>query len=157
MPDIYTPDWYEAVRDAINAHVSEMSGLPDGAWNIAIDIIGDATSPYVDEGSQRNFVARIENGHCAWYREVGDDGPGVKLDFRFTGPATVFDEIAAGQLDPIDAALRGTIKAKGDMRFLMRQAEHVQVLLSAYTDGVETLWPQGAPPYSGSIDGGGSK
>ena len=34
-----------------------------------------------------------------------------------------------------------------DMRFLMRQAEHVQVLLEAYTSGVSTEWPQGRPPY----------
>jgi len=150
MPDIYTPDWYEAVRDAINSRVSDMEGLPEGSWNIAVDILGDGVSPYVDEGAERNFVVRIEGGRCAWYKEVGGEAPGVKLDFRFRGPAKVFDEIAAGLLDPIDAALRGTVKAKGDMRFLMRQAEHVQVLLSAYTDGVETLWPLGSPPYEGS-------
>jgi len=149
VPDIYTSDWYEAVRDSINVKVAEMQGVPEGTWHVAIDIVGDGRSPYVNQGAERNFVVRIEDGRCAWYREVDGADPGVRLDFRFRGPAEEFDRIAAGLLDPIDAALRGTIKARGDMRFLMRQAEHVQVLLEAYTDGVETLWPDGRPPYDG--------
>lgn len=152
MPEIYTPEWYEAVKHAINVKVVDMSGVPAGTWHVAIDIVGDGRSPYVAEGDERNFVVRIDDGRCAWYREIsGDDtgDPEIRLDFRFRGPAEAFDRIAAGLLDPIDAALQGTVKAKGDMRFLMRQAEHVQVLLGAYTNGVETLWPQGSPPYDG--------
>ncbi len=53
-------------------------------------------------------------------------------------------------------AVRGTINSKvadmpevpdGGFSFLMRPAEHVQVLLDACTSGVETDWPQGRPPY----------
>ena len=72
-----------------------------------------------------------------------------ELNYRFTGPGSVFDSIAAGTSDPIDAALTGTIKVRGDMRFLMRQAEMVQVLLKAYSQGVDTTWPKGRPPYDG--------
>jgi hypothetical protein len=35
------------------------------------------------------------------------------------------------------------------MRFLMRQAEHVKILLGAYASGVETSSPRGRPPYAG--------
>ena len=31
---------------------------------------------------------------------------------------------------------------------LLRQAELVNVLLGAYTSGVDTTWPDGRPPYS---------
>jgi hypothetical protein len=31
----------------------------------------------------------------------------------------------------------------------MRQAEMVQVLLEAYSQGVDTTWPKGRPPYEG--------
>ena len=41
------------------------------------------------------------------------------------------------------------VEARGDMRFLMRQAEMVQVLLKAYSQGVDTTWPKGRPPYDG--------
>ena len=151
MTDIYTSDWYEEVRNAMNARVATMKDLPVGALQIKIEICGDGVSPYVTEGSERHFLVSIEGGHCAWYREVDGDDPNVKLDYRFRGPATAFDEIAAGLRDPIDAALQGTVKVRGDMRFLMRQAEHVKVLLEAYTNGVQTSWPLGQPPYA--VDG----
>lgn len=148
MAGIYTPEWYEQVRDAINARVAVMKNLPDGAFTVKVEIVGDGVSPYVPEGSERHFLIRIEEGSCAWYREVEYDDPAVELNYRFTGPALAFDEIAAGLADPIDAALGGTVKVRGDMRFLMRQAEHVNVLLEAYSSGVETEWPQGRPPYA---------
>ncbi len=151
MPDAYSSEWYEAVRTAINTRVTTMSSLPEGTWHVAVDIEGDGVSPYVSSAGSRHFLIRIEDGHCAWYRE--EDGPAqsspeLRLDYRFVGPAAVFDDIVAGRIDPIDAALRGNIKVKGDMRFLMRQAEHVQVLLDAYVNGVDTNWPKGAPPYA---------
>lgn len=152
MADIYTSSWYDAVRDTINAKVADLSGAPDGGFTVAVDIQGDGTSPYFPAAGARHFVIRIEDGHCEWYREVDSTEAGThdheeELDYRFIGPGTVFDEIAAGLRDPIDAALGGQVRVRGDMRFLMRQAEHVQVLLDAYTSDVETEWPQGRPPY----------
>lgn len=149
MAEIYGQDWYDEVRDAINARVATMRDLPDGAWMVKIEIVGDGVSPYVAEGEERHFLVSIEDGHCAWYREVEGDDPAVQLNYRFRGPATAFDEIAAGLTDPIDVALHGTVKVRGDMRFLMRQAEHVKILLEAYASGVETTWPRGRPPYVG--------
>lgn len=149
MPDIYTSDWYEAVKEAINTQVAKLSDVPKDEFTIAVEIVGDGTTPYVAEGDVRRFLIRLEAGQCAWYRELDEDDPSVKLNYRFTGPGTEFDSIAAGLADPIDAALSGTIKVRGDMRFLMRQAEMVQVLLEAYSQGVDTVWPKGCPPYDG--------
>lgn len=148
MPDIYSAEWYEAVREAINAEVATMKGVPEGSFVVKIEIVGDGASPYVAEGTERHFLVSIEEGHCNWYREVDGDEDGVRLDYRFRGPATVFDEVAAGLGDPIDAALQGKVKVRGDMRFLMRQAALVNTLLHAYSSGVETSWPHGTPPYA---------
>lgn len=148
MADIYTPAWYDAVRVAINERVARMNDVPSESFNVAIEIDADGQSPYVAPGTTRRFLVRLERGQCAWYREVEADDPNVALDYRFTGPATAFDQIAAAQLDPIDAALQGAIKVRGDMRFLMRQAALVQTLLEAYATGVSTAWPQGKPPYA---------
>lgn len=149
MPDIYTSDWYEAVKEAINTAVKKLPDVPQDEFTIAVEIVGDGITPYVAEGDVRRFLIRLEAGQCAWYRELDEDDPSVKLNYRFTGPGTEFDSIAAGLADPIDAALSGTIKVRGDMRFLMRQAEMVQVLLEAYSQGVDTTWPKGCPPYDG--------
>jgi len=148
MADIYSTAWYEGVRDAMNTRVATMTDLPKGVLHIKVEIYGDGISPYIEEDVERHFLIRIADGHCDWYREVDGDDTSVKLDYRFRGPATIFDEIAAGLQDPIDAALHGTVKVRGDMRFLMRQAEHVSVLLDAYAHGVQTTWPLGRPPYA---------
>lgn len=150
MPDVYTEPWYVAVQEAINAAASTLPDVPADAFNLAAEIVGDGASPYVAAGQVRRFLIRIEGGRCAWYREVESDDPSVVLDYRFTGPATVFDEIAAGLVDPIGVALSGAVKVRGDMRFLMRQAQMVQVFLEAYSKAVDTTWPAGAPPYDGA-------
>lgn len=155
MPDVYTTPWYEAVKDAINDAVGRIANAPKDSLTIQAEIVGDGNSPYVAEGQMLRFLVRLEEGQCAWYREIEQDDPSVQLDYRFTGPATVFDEIAAAEADPIDAALSGAIKVRGDMRFLMRQAETVQALLEAYSRGVDTTWPHGRPPYGDSGTGAG--
>ncbi len=146
MPDIYTTDWYEAVKEAINAAVEGLRDAPEGAWTICVEIMGDGASPYTPATGMRRFLIRIEAGRCLWYRELDAEAE-EKLDYRFTGQATLFDEIAASICDPIDAVLHGSIKVRGDMRFLLRQSELVNVLLGAYTSGVDTTWPSGRPPY----------
>lgn len=150
MPDVYTPEWYEAVKTAINTRVTTLADVPRDGFTIAVEIVGDGKTPYVADGDVRRFLIRIEAGQCAWYRELDEDDPSVKLDYRFTGPGSDFDAIAAGLADPIDAALSGAIKVRGDMRFLMRQAQMVQTLLEAYSRDVDTEWPKGKPPFDGA-------
>lgn len=146
MAEIYTESWFALVRDAINARVALLRNVPAGGWLIAVDIKGDGVSPYVGIDDERHFLVQVQDGQCAWYRE-GEAGEDEELSYRFRGPAAIFDEVAAGLLDPIDAALRGLIRVRGDMRFLMRQADHVKALLEAYAK-VDTDWPLGAPPYT---------
>ncbi len=153
MPEIYSEGWYEAVVDTINTKVGTLSekDVPKGVWHAVVEIVADGRSPYVAEGDTRRFLIRIDGGRCAWYREIDTPNPeGVELDYRFVGPAAAFDGIAAGIVDPVDAALDGTVRVRGDMRFLMRQAELVKTLLEAYTSGVDTEWPAGRPPYNGA-------
>ena len=145
MADVYTEEWFQAVRTAINDKVASLRDVPRSSILIAVDIAGDAVSPYVEAGDERHFLVQIDDGHCSWYRE-GEPDETQELSFRFLGPASAFDEVVAGLLDPIDAALRGTIRVRGDMRFLMRQADHVKALLEAYRT-IETAWPRGGPPY----------
>ena len=152
MPDIYTSEGYEAVREAMNASARRLGRLPGGSFLVAIEIEGDGRSPYVAPDGERRFVVRIDEGSCTWYREVDSADEehrqtGGHLDYRFRGRASDFDALAAGLLDPIEAALRGTISVRGDMRLLLRHAEHVKALLEAYATAVDTTWPLGRPPH----------
>jgi putative sterol carrier protein len=161
MPDIYTTEWYDSVRDAINAGVSRLRSVPEGRFVVAVEVVGDGISPYVATDATRRFLMEIDDGTCLWYRELAahDDERAHhegRIDYRFRGPATVFDEIAAGLLDPVDVALRGAVTVKGDMRLLLRNAEHVASLLAAYTTAVSTTWPLGRPPYASDATGDAS-
>lgn len=146
MPAIYTTEWYEALQKLINSKEEIASRAPKGAWVAIVEMHGDDTSPYLKTGEVRKFAIRIEDGVCVWYKEV-DNEEGLDLDYRFVGTATVFDEVAGGVVDPIDAGLDGRIKIRGDMRFLLRQAELVKEVLDVYTAELDTEWPKGKPPY----------
>jgi len=50
-------------------------------------------------------------------------------------------------VDPITAGMRGTIRVRGDMRVLMKNADAVKILVDLYGDQVHTEWPKGKPPY----------
>ena len=65
----------------------------------------------------------------------------------------MFEGVAAGLIDLIDAGLKGKIKITGDMRILIRHAELVNVLYDVYAREVETIWPKGKPGSAGAVPG----
>jgi putative sterol carrier protein len=114
------------------------------------ELRGDPSSPYVAEGKQLYFVVQLEDGKCTGYYEADESPPRKEFDFIFEFPASVFEGVAAGTVDPVDAGLKGTIKITGDMRVLIRHADLVNVLHDVYAREVATTWPQGKPPYPGA-------
>jgi putative sterol carrier protein len=101
----------------------------------------------VSNGERLFFVARLEDGKCTEYDEVGEAPPRKEFDFIFEFPASTFEGVAAGNVDPIGAGLKGTIKITGDMRVLIKHADLVNVLHEVYAREVQTTWPKGSPPY----------
>jgi putative sterol carrier protein len=149
MPAIYTTDWYEELKELLNHNPNVEKNAPPGAYRVLAEVNGDATSPYLREGERRLFVVRLVDGKCAEYEEVSEPPPRKEFDFIFDLPATVFEGVAAGTVDPVDAGLKGTIKITGDMRILIKHADLVPVLYDVYAREVETDWPLGKPPYGG--------
>ena len=45
MPDIYTSDWYEAVKVAINEAVVKIPNAPKDSFTIQVEIVGDGKTP----------------------------------------------------------------------------------------------------------------
>ena len=68
------------------------------------------------------------DGKCLEYRQVDIAPPRKDFDYIFELPASVFEGVAAGLIDLIDAGLKGKVKITGDMRILIRHAELVNVL-----------------------------
>jgi len=145
MPNIYTNDWYEALKKILNENPEVDKNAPRGTFRVLAKIVGDPASLYMPPGEGRDFVIVFANGKCLDYRQVDVAPPRKEFDFIFEMPASIFEGVAAGLIDLVDAGLRGRIKIIGDMRILMRHAELVNVLYDVYARDVETGWPKGKP------------
>lgn len=148
MPAIYSTDWYEALKALLNDNPDVKKYAPPGDYKVLAEVHGDATSPYLSEGNDRYFVVHLVDGKCAEYHEVSELPERKEFDFIFDLPASAFEGVAAGVVDPIDAGLKGIIKIVGDMRVLIKHADFVPVLYDVYAKEVETDWPKGKPPYA---------
>ena len=147
MPDIYTTEWYDALKDLMNRNPDLAKAAPSGELKVLGEFRGDGRSPYIAQGEQRFFVVHLSDGRCTDYYQVDVPPPRKEFDFIFEIPAAIFEESAAGIVDPVEAGLKGTIKITGDMRVLIRHADLVNVVQEVYAREVETTWPKGQPPY----------
>lgn len=148
MPDIYTDEWYEVMFQLANSRDDLSDAVPRGEFKVAIEVEGDGVSPYVPEGETRHYFIQFSDGKCVEYKVYGDKIPGKGLSYRVSGKASVFESIAAEQLDLIEAGLGGALTVRGDMRLLMQNAEIANVIFEVYTTSDLTEWPKGKPPYS---------
>lgn len=149
MADIYTTQWYDALQALLNGNAEVEKNAPRGPLRVLAEIRGDGPSPYVPAGERLWFVVRLHDGKCTQYDQVFEPPPRREFDFLFDVPASVFEGVAAGTVDPVGAGLKGTIKITGDMRILIRHADLVNVLHRIYAREIETGWPKGKPPYTG--------
>ena len=147
MSVIYTDGWYQDLKQMINGSVEFAAKAPQEKIVMALEVDGDDKSPYVAAGSAIYYLIVLDCGKVEEITPLEERHPGKGLNFRFTAPATTWESIAAGQLDPITAGLRGTIKVRGDMRVLMKNADAVKHLVDLYGAQVHTEWPSGRPPY----------
>jgi len=147
MSVIYSEAWYEDMKELINGSEELRKLALPGRVVLCLEVEGDGKSPYVGAGSALYFLLEIEDGRIQVFRPLPERYSGKGLDFRFTAPASVWESVAAGDTDPITAGLRGVIKVRGDMRFLMENADAVKLLIDLYGHQVHTEWPHGRPPY----------
>jgi len=147
MSVIYSDAWYEDMKKLINHSEELRRQTPRERIVISFEVEGDGASPYVPADGALYFRIVFDEGAVREFQPLDERFSGKGLDFRFTAPATVWESIAAGKTDPITAGLRGSIKIRGDMKFLMENADGVKLLVDLYGNQVDTEWPQGQPPY----------
>ena len=147
MPDIFTKEWYEAMLTLANSRDDLSEKVPQGEWQVAIEIEGDGKSPYTPEGEFKYFFVHIVDGKIKELRPEEEKITIKGLNYRITGPASVFESMAAGLMDPIEKGLDGTLSIRGDMRLLLQNAELANIIFEVYKSSELTDWPQGKPPY----------
>ena len=148
MPEIYTDEWYQAMVELCNSRDDLSAKVPDGEYKFAIEIVGDGKSPYVPEGTTKHFFLILNDGKVTECKESTEKISGKGLKYRITGSAEDFELIATGEKDPVDAGLSGQLNVRGDMRFLMQNAEMATVIFEIYAQSGMTDWPLGHPPYA---------
>lgn len=147
--EVFSQPWLDEWAGLLNADETLPERAPAGVWRIYMRAEGDGISPYVPQGEILHLMIHIEDGRCTRL-ERAPEAPGPRdLDFRFSGPASVFEEVAAGLRDPVEAGLQGDIRIAGDMAFLLRHAELTQEIVEVFITQLETGWPRGRPPYGG--------
>lgn len=148
MSAVYSDAWYDDLKHMIDGSPEFAAKAPAERMVMTLEIIGDDKSPYVKAGDAMYYLLVLDKGAVEHLHALGEKHDGKGLHFRFTAAATVWEEIAAGLLDPITAGLRGKIRIRGDMRALMQNAEAVKILVDLYASQIDTEWPHGRPPYS---------
>ncbi len=98
MPAIYTTEWYEAIKKLLNENPEVDKNSPRGTFHVLARIVGDARSLYLPVGELRNFVVLFTDGKCLEYRQVDAPPPRKDFEFIFELPASVFEDVAAGQM-----------------------------------------------------------
>ena len=147
MPDIYSNEWYQAMIELCNSRDDLSAKVPKGEYKFAIESVGDGKSPYVPEGSTKHFFLIFKDGKVTQCEESPEKISGKGLNYRIIGDASDFELIATGEKDPVDAGLSGQLNVRGDMRFLMMNAEMATVIFEVYQQSKMTDWPLGKPPY----------
>lgn len=149
MADIYTPAWYDSLKEILNRSDEVTKNAPRGVWRVLAEIKGDGISPYLATGEMKRFAIVLNDGRCDSYVELTDQPPRKDFEFILELPASLFERVVANLADPVEAGLRGAVKIVGDMRVLIQNAELVNILSQIYQREVQTEWPKGAPPYPG--------
>jgi hypothetical protein len=147
MPDIFTQEWYDAMLDLANSRDDLSKKVPQGEWKVAIEIEGDGISPYTPKGQFKYFFVHMVDGKLKELKACDEKISGKGLNYRITGPASVFESMAAGLMDPIEKGLDGTLSIRGDMRLLMQNADLANIIFDVYKSSELTTWPKGKPPY----------
>ena len=83
MPEIYTNEWYEALKKLLNENPEVDKNAPRGTFRVLAKIIGDGASLYMPAGEVRNFIVVFTDGKCLEYRQVEIPPPRKDFDYIF--------------------------------------------------------------------------
>ena len=144
MPDIFTQEWYDVMLELANSRDDLSQKVPQGEWKVAIEIEGDDISPYTPKGEFKYFYIHMVDGKIKELKPTQEKIKVKGLNYRITGPASVFESMAVGLMDPIEKGLDGTLSIRGDMRLLMQNADLANIIFEVYNSHEQSRWSRGS-------------
>jgi hypothetical protein len=114
--------WLSAMAEAVNRHPD----LPKALAGLGADLaaVVEADPPAL----QRSVAAwgRQERGRIAEWRVLEDEDEILELEPAYVvrAPYRLWKQFLRGEADPVQAALSGRIRVKGDLEGLVRRASY---------------------------------
>jgi hypothetical protein len=131
-------EWLDAVVRQVNAHADLPRALAGLGADLAAVVERDA-GPF-----PRGAAAwgRHEGGRIVAWRVLEDEDDVLELEPAYVvrAPLPVWKDLLRGQADPVQAALSGRVKVKGDLDGLVRRAGYRYIVDEALRR-VETVFP----------------
>jgi len=132
-----SPAWIDALVGAVNAHPDLPRALQGLGTDLAVVVEADA--------GFRSAVAawgRHERGRLVQWRVLEDEDEiqEIRPAYDVRAPYRLWKQLLRGQLDPVQAALSGRVRVKGDLEGLVRRSSYRYILEGALR-GLATEFP----------------
>jgi hypothetical protein len=132
-------EWIAAVVEAVNGHPD----LPRALAGLGTDL---AAVVEAEPGVRRPTVAawgRQAGGRIAEWRILEDEDDILELEPAYVvrAPYRLWKDVLQARLDPVEAALAGRIRVKGDLEGLVRRANFRYIVDEALR-AVATEFPE---------------
>ncbi len=131
-------EWIEAVVREVNAHPD----LPRALSGLGADLAAVVERDPVHFPHGAAAWGRQEGGRIVAWRALEDEDDVLEIDPAYVvrAPLTLWKELLTGKADPVQAALSGRVRVKGDLEGLVRRAGY-RYIVEAALQRVETVFP----------------
>lgn len=133
-----SPGWVEAVVRAVNGHADLGKALAGLGADLAAVVERDAR--HFPNGAAA--WGRHEGGRIVSWRVLEDEDDVLELEpaYVVSAPLSTWKDLLRGKADPVQAALSGRVKVKGDLEGLVRRAGYRYIVDEALRR-VATVFP----------------
>ncbi len=131
--------WLAAVAEAANRHPDLQKALDGLGRDVAAVVEADPPA------LERSVAAwgRHDGGRIAEWRMLEDEDEILEIQPAYVvrAPYRLWKSLLRKEMDPVEAALSGRVKVKGDLEGLVRRASVGYIIMDAVLREVETEFP----------------
>jgi hypothetical protein len=131
-------EWIEAVALEVNGHPDLARALAGLGSDLAVVVERDPV--HFPHGAAA--WGRQEGGRIVAWRALEDEDDVLELEpaYVIRAPLAIWKDLLTGRADPVQAALSGRVKVKGDLEGLVRRAGYRYIVEEALRR-VDTVFP----------------
>src|SRR2546428_11490357 len=117
----FTPEWTVALRDAINTSRAYRQSAKEWKWPLALCLYREPSLGYPEDIA---IQLELERGHCREARVL--PAAQATAPFQIRGNYEAWKEVVRGEMDPLTAIMRGSLKLEGSLSTIMLHVKAAQ-------------------------------